>query len=165
MALPSLPQQSAPQIPSSQVPERKPGGGGDLLFIIALTFLVLWVLNRFNPPTDKNDTPIGPQETQQDASLSKLPVPGPQTELPKEIVQAAKQNIEPKFITLGSLDPKSEYRMLVTLSNRGAAVARLELNEKSYRDTHDRTGYFGQIVVDESIATEEVDKKWPGVAV
>ncbi|MDD3587414.1 MAG: hypothetical protein PHQ75_09535, partial [Thermoguttaceae bacterium] len=164
MGLPSLPQHSAPQIPSSQVPERKPGGGSDLLFIIALTFLLLWVLNRFNPPADTK-APVVPQETQQDASLSKLPVPGPQTKLPQEIVQAAKQNIGPKFITLGSLDSMSEYRMLVTLSNRGAAVARLELNEKSYRDTHDRTGYFGQIVVDESIATEEFGKQWPGVAV
>ncbi len=51
------------------------------------------------------------------------------------------------FVTLGSLDPESPYRMLVTLTSRGAAVARVELNGRRYRDVEDRSGYLGQIVV------------------
>ncbi len=60
---------------------------------------------------------------------------------------------EPKhpdaFATLGSLDPQGPYRMLVTLTSRGAAVARVELNGRRYRDVEDRSGYLGQVVVHE----------------
>jgi len=57
----------------------------------------------------------------------------------------------PTWTTIGSLDPDSPYRMLVTLSSRGGALMRVELNEKSYRDVEDRTGYMGQIVADETV--------------
>ncbi|MDR3109891.1 MAG: PDZ domain-containing protein, partial [Planctomycetaceae bacterium] len=55
---------------------------------------------------------------------------------------------EPAFVTLGSLDTASPYRMLVTLNNRGAAVNRIELSDERYRDVQDLSGYLGQIVVD-----------------
>ena len=50
-----------------------------------------------------------------------------------------------KWATLGSLDPKSPYRMLVTLTSRGAAVERIELNSPNYRDMEDRSGYLGHL--------------------
>ncbi len=59
---------------------------------------------------------------------------------------------EPTWITLGSMDPKSPFRMLVTLTNQGAAVARIELNDPRYRDVQELSGYFGQIVVDADLA-------------
>lgn len=46
------------------------------------------------------------------------------------------------YLTLGSLDPASGYRMLVTLTNRGAAVARIELNDERYRETENMSPYL-----------------------
>ncbi|MDR1494146.1 MAG: YidC/Oxa1 family insertase periplasmic-domain containing protein [Planctomycetaceae bacterium] len=52
------------------------------------------------------------------------------------------------YPTLGSADPKSPYKMLVAFSSRDAAVARIEMNKRQYRDTQDSTGWMGQIVVE-----------------
>ncbi len=38
--------------------------------------------------------------------------------------------------------------MLVTLSNEGASVARIELSSEHYRDLEDRSGYLGHLVMD-----------------
>ncbi len=55
-------------------------------------------------------------------------------------------------VTLGSADPASPYRMLVTLTNRGAAVVSVELNTPRYQDLtdptgmfYDRSGYLGRV--------------------
>ena len=40
--------------------------------------------------------------------------------------------------------------MLVTLSNEGASVARLELSSERYRDLEDRSGYLGHLVMDDT---------------
>lgn len=53
-----------------------------------------------------------------------------------------------KWISLGSVDPADPYRMLVTLSTRGAAVARIELSSPRFRDLDDRSGYLGHLVID-----------------
>ena len=50
-----------------------------------------------------------------------------------------------RYVTLGSLDPESPYRMLVTLSTRGATISRLELNSPRYCDTEARGGYLGEL--------------------
>lgn len=55
-----------------------------------------------------------------------------------------------RYVTLGSLDPKSPYRMLITLSSRGASVARLELNSPKYADTETPGGYLGTLFFDAS---------------
>src|SRR6476659_11484198 len=52
-----------------------------------------------------------------------------------------------KFVALGSLDPNSGYRMLVTLTNTGAAVHRAEMASPRYRDQHDWSGYLGDLEV------------------
>lgn len=69
-------------------------------------------------------------------------------------VAAQREEVSEEWITLGSVDPdpeKNPYRMLVTLTNRGAALLRTEMSADTYRDTEDRTGYLGQIVVDEAV--------------
>src|SRR5690606_33981834 len=48
-------------------------------------------------------------------------------------------------IALGSLDPESGYRMLVTATNRGAAIQRIEMSSARYSDLHDRGGYLGHL--------------------
>ena len=55
----------------------------------------------------------------------------------------------PEWITLGSADPSSPYRMLVTLTNVGAAVERIELNSPTYRDIDDRSGYIGHLALED----------------
>ncbi|MCE5266999.1 MAG: YidC/Oxa1 family insertase periplasmic-domain containing protein [Planctomycetaceae bacterium] len=55
-----------------------------------------------------------------------------------------------KYVTLGSVDPdssKNPYRMLVTLSTKGAALARVELSSDRYRDIDNRSGYLGSLVL------------------
>jgi YidC/Oxa1 family membrane protein insertase len=54
-----------------------------------------------------------------------------------------------EFVTLGSVDPASGYPMLVTITNRGAGVHRVELSDPRFRDEHDRSGYLGQIVFED----------------
>src|ERR1700742_1734260 len=59
-------------------------------------------------------------------------------------IEAPKEKVPEQWVTLGSADPASDYRMLVTLTNRGAAVERIELNSPRYRDVEaweDRSGY------------------------
>ena len=55
-----------------------------------------------------------------------------------------------RWLTIGSLDPQSPYRMLVTLNSAGAAVERVELNSPRYRDLEDETrhGYLGHLALE-----------------
>lgn len=55
---------------------------------------------------------------------------------------------ETQWLTMGSADPNSPYRMLVTLTNRGAAVASIELSSPRYRDLEWRSGYMGRLIID-----------------
>jgi YidC/Oxa1 family membrane protein insertase len=66
-----------------------------------------------------------------------------------------------KWVALGSADENDPYRMLVTLSSKGAAVARVELSSSRFHDLEDRSGYLGHVVVDETIR----DKNFKGCPV
>jgi YidC/Oxa1 family membrane protein insertase len=57
---------------------------------------------------------------------------------------------EEEWLTLGSADKDDPYRMLVTLTNRGAAVSLIELNSPRYRNIDDRSGYLGRLVMDKT---------------
>ncbi|HND52621.1 MAG TPA: hypothetical protein PLV92_09505, partial [Pirellulaceae bacterium] len=58
-----------------------------------------------------------------------------------------KPAVPPQWVTLGSLDPASGYRMLVTLNNRGAAVERIELSSPRYYDLETPQGYLGHLAL------------------
>jgi YidC/Oxa1 family membrane protein insertase len=77
--------------------------------------------------------------------------PGPQVKAPPEPEQPE------QWVTLGSADPSDRSRMLVTLTNRGAAVARIELNSPRYCDIDDRSGYLGYLAMDSA----KHDGGWP----
>lgn len=53
--------------------------------------------------------------------------------------------VAPQWVSLGSLDPASGYRLLVTLSNQGAAIERVEVSSPQYRDLEDKSGYWGEL--------------------
>lgn len=55
-----------------------------------------------------------------------------------------------EYLTLGSLDRDSGYRMLVTFTNRGAAVRRAELTSPRFLDLTDRSGYLGHLELEET---------------
>jgi YidC/Oxa1 family membrane protein insertase len=71
-----------------------------------------------------------------------------------EVVAPEEPAIAEEWVSLGSADPKDPYRMLVTLTNRGAALTRIELSSLRYRDIDDRSGYLGHLVMDKSIQGE-----------
>ena len=50
-----------------------------------------------------------------------------------------------QYISLGSLDLGSDYRMLVTLTNAGAAVYRAEMADPRFLDQHDWSGWLGEL--------------------
>jgi YidC/Oxa1 family membrane protein insertase len=63
---------------------------------------------------------------------------------------APKVEVKPateSWVALGSVDPtdKNPYRMMVTLSSRGAAVHRVELSSERYLDLDNRSGYLGHL--------------------
>lgn len=47
--------------------------------------------------------------------------------------------------TIGSVDPADGYPMLVTFTNEGAAVERIELSNPRYRDLEDKSAYIGHL--------------------
>ena len=59
--------------------------------------------------------------------------------------QVEQPAIAPQWVTLGSGDPDSPYRMLVIATNQGAAIERIELNGPRFHELEDRTGYFGHL--------------------
>ncbi len=78
---------------------------------------------------DKTENPVEPIPPDE-------PAPGEKTE-----DEETTKSPERKLITLGSLDPSSPYRLLVTLDSRGAALQRVELAR--FFDIEDRSGYLG----------------------
>jgi hypothetical protein len=90
------------------------------------------------PPT--GEEPPGDQPA---SSEPEGPAKEPKVEIPPRAAP------KPKLVTLGSLDPDSPYRALVTFTNLGAAVVRIELNSPRYGDLDDRSGYLGHLVLDE----------------
>jgi YidC/Oxa1 family membrane protein insertase len=81
--------------------------------------------------------------------------PGEKTAEEEEKTPEAAAAEEPapaeEWISLGSADPDDPFRMLVTITNRGAALARVELSSKRYREIDDRSGYLGHLVMDKTL--------------
>ncbi len=72
-------------------------------------------------------------------------------EKPPEGAAAEEPAPAEEWISLGSADPDDPYRMLVTLTNRGAALAQVELSSTRYREIDDRSGYLGHLVMDKTL--------------
>jgi YidC/Oxa1 family membrane protein insertase len=69
-----------------------------------------------------------------------------------------------QWFTLGSADSGSNnpYRLLVTLTNHGAAVERIELSSSNYRDLENRSGYLGHLAAEDSPDGAKVNMVAPG---
>ena len=91
------------------------------------------------PPSDKPAaTPEAakPSAKESDAKIQARPAEPSEKALPEQLV------------ALGSANPDSPYRMLVTLTNRGAAVVRTELSSPKYRELENRAGYLGHLFIE-----------------
>lgn len=93
---------------------------------------------------DKPSQPPLPEKGQPDANQT--PPDGAEPAVPSEKPELPPEPPQPeRLLSLGSLDPSSPYRMLVTLTTRGAAVARIELNGRRYYEQENRAGYLGYV--------------------
>ena len=120
-----------------------------------MILVMMWAisfLTKKKEPAPATETPVEPQAQVEPIAAETLSAIA--ESLPEEIKQDAQKTVPSEFVTLGSLDPESPYRMLVTLSSRGAAVTRVEMNEAGFRDCADNSGYLGQIIADETAAGE-----------
>jgi YidC/Oxa1 family membrane protein insertase len=90
-----------------------------------------------------------PQPPEQSKPAKQPPAEEPKIEVPELAEQAPA--LPDRWVTLGSADPADPFRMLVTLTSRGAAVARIELSSPRCHDLEDRSGYLGHLVMDERV--------------
>ena len=133
------------------LPESKQSQQQNVVLFMMMIFGVLMLHSLFFPPPTKK--PTQEPDTQVVENVDPDAVDGNETEKTDASDSANTEAIEqtttkPVFISLGSHDPKSPYRMNVSLTNKGAAVTRIELNDPKYREVQDQTGYLGQIVAD-----------------
>jgi YidC/Oxa1 family membrane protein insertase len=104
-------------------------------------------------PDKQDDHPPKPdKQPDQPAFQHKEPAQGDQD---GAILPEPDSSFPERWVTLGSADPNDPYRMLVTLTSRGAAVLRIELSSPRYHDLEDRSGYLGHIVVGRALSAAD----------
>lgn len=109
---------------------------------------------KAHPPVvadDKSGQPAAPKADQQAAINAKAAeaaeAPAPPAAAPDQPGQLAASEAPVRYVTIGSLDFDSDYRMLVTLTSAGAAIERVEMASSRFRDQHDWTGYLGELAL------------------
>lgn len=130
-----------------------------------LIFLITYSLIRFfSPPPQKPveqgvaeeiaapaNVPIAEEEGWQGASAP-VAATAPSAEnasaAPQDasasIAKSEESAVAPQWVTLGSMDSASPYKMLLTFTNQGAALARAELNSPKYLDLFNKEGFVYQ---------------------
>ncbi len=152
---------------SSLLPESRSSSQRNLMLFVVVMMGFFMMQSYFAPPPEKQ-----PEKETTDILDKELnpetPLPSPAPEAGNETGESAptadsapleqatleQAKVEPSWVTIGSLEKDGPYRSLLTLSNRGAALVRLELNEPKYHDVQDMSGYLGQIVVERNEATD-----------
>lgn len=130
----------------------------------AILMLNMWIMSFMQPEPKQKARPAEKAAAQQasepaKASKSKkdtVAAKAEQLKAPEEAKTSAKPETqveaEPaspaQWVTLGSADPNDPYRMLVTLTNKGAAVERVELSSERFRDLEDGSGYLGYVAME-----------------
>jgi len=141
-----------------------------LVLVFGIFMLNMYLMSVFGPPPKKG-VPKEPAVEKEHAAAPRdekapepkppqageSPEPGRGAERAPAAKPAEKAGADDRpgwprrYATLGSVDPRSPYRMLVTLTSQGAAVARIELSSPRYRDSEDYSGYLGHLVVDPDV--------------
>jgi len=123
-------------------------------FLVMMTFVLIYLLLTSHRPPPKPvdlDKPIIPPNQERAEHI------GQPTDSDETVQSIAETEAEPAWVTLGSMNPESPYRMLITFTNQGAAPCRIELNTPQYRDVQELSGYLGQIIADQRLADEAGD--------
>jgi YidC/Oxa1 family membrane protein insertase len=124
-----------------------------LFMVLSAAIMLSYVALQatFNPrpdPVAENVEPEAEKPPEKKADKKKdddQPSDKPAT--PADSPEEEATKAEAKWLTLGSVDPDSPYRMLVTFSSRGAAIERIEMASPRYRDLDDRSGYLGHLAL------------------
>lgn len=132
-----------------------------VILFLMLSFTVLVLNGLLFPPEEVADNKLPPKGKQEAAAVAEggaeADASGEQFDQGADAPGALdgqdpnEQSVEPvaevplEFATLGSIAEDSSYRMLVTLTNKGAGVQRVELANRRYRDLQDRGGYLGHL--------------------
>jgi len=130
----------------------------NLIAFLSLSLAVLIGWNLLFPPAQRPKPQEAAQQQAADgeegaqaAGGGQLGVGPEQADKPDEAEDEEAADLETvpavplEYATLGSLDRTTGYRMLVTLTNRGAAVQRAELSSPRFLDLNDRSGYLGHL--------------------
>ena len=140
----------------SLLPNQNQHRGDRHSFLLMMLVIFAVYLTFFAPRQQQNvdrDKPVVPPNQEQ-----KEPVGRSEPADSGEFTQTISETeAVPKWVTLGSMNPDSDYRMLITFTNQGAAPCRIELNTPWYRDVQQLSGYLGQIVADQQLAEESGD--------
>jgi YidC/Oxa1 family membrane protein insertase len=125
------------------------------LFLASLALLAnAYVVNWLNPPPPPKPKVAAQKpadkEAAKPAEIAQADPDQPAAavadeEKPQPQPQAEQEAVPTQWLTLGSVDPNSPYRMGVTLTNRGAAIERIEMSSQRLRDLEDETGYLGHL--------------------
>lgn len=113
-----------------------------------------------NVPPEPDEPPAAGKQSARDVS----PAPGDGSAPDKHTepgedqakAPAVATRVPQQWFTFGSADPDSPYRMLVTATNRGAALVRVALNAPQYKEINDKTlylsgsGYLGGLTLSDN---------------
>jgi YidC/Oxa1 family membrane protein insertase len=114
--------------------------------LLALAVWLVWQALFLPPQQPRPRQPPAPgQAVEQEGPAGEDGLPAARQPAADGLPQIADANLPSELLTLGSLDPATGYRMLVTLTSQGAAVRRAELSSPRYLDQHDRSGYLGEL--------------------
>jgi YidC/Oxa1 family membrane protein insertase len=117
-----------------------------VIIFLLVSLLVVMAFDRlFRPQAPPGQQPPAAQE-----EAGKEQIAGQGDEGAAEAAPGAVPPIQDlggpvRYVTLGSLDYASGYRLLATLTTSGAAVRRAELSSPQHTDEHDRSGYLGEL--------------------
>ncbi|MCA9230801.1 MAG: YidC/Oxa1 family insertase periplasmic-domain containing protein [Planctomycetales bacterium] len=115
---------------------------------LAISVLVLLLFGPKQKPSEQADAKKAPAQAEEraEAAADKPPAENqPKAPVAKPAVDEPVEEVDPEYVTLGSVAKDSRYRVLVTLTNQGAGVRRVELASPRYRDLHDLRGYLGHL--------------------
>ena len=101
------------------------------------------------PEDDAQVAAVGAEPDAEQTGGEAIGAETPEDEQPGEEPEEPPVEVEPqvevptKIVTLGSGDPNGPFRQLVTATNRGASIVRIELPD--YRDIQNHYGYLGHL--------------------
>jgi YidC/Oxa1 family membrane protein insertase len=138
-----------------------------LTMLVMLGYLQIRTFLAPPPPNEEVAAPnaIDAEPTEPDGSgEEERPTPDgtPGDDPPVEMGARDPNASQQQWVTLGSIDPQSPYRLLVTFNSRGAAVERAELSSRQFLDLEDAHGYLGHLALTDGESGAKINVVGPG---